>query len=112
MDNKELEIVWFDVGELDYSVGTADEWELNERTLKEGTCVNESLRFLQVDVAANGLVNPLIITEEKKVLIGNQRLCVARSLGIERVACVVTVREHGYEAKVATHKPTEYNKRF
>lgn len=102
-------VQWLPAASLYYSAGQAHEWIENIRSLQNGTCKTPQLTVLRADVRENGITNPLLIDSERMVLIGNQRLCVARSLDIDLVPCITVENSKAYEMKLKTYKTTLYD---
>jgi len=104
------EIISISTNELSYGVGLSQGWSRLEQDMREGRSKIQQHTTLLDDVSRNGIVNPLIVTSDKKVLIGNQRLLVAKVLDIDNLPCVVVDPKEGYAIKVDMYKETEYDR--
>lgn len=56
----------------------------------------EKWEEFKIDIAANGILNPIICTEGYTVVAGNERLRAAKEVGLEEVEC--TVKDYGGNA--------------
>ena len=54
-------------------------------------------------IKARGIINPLLVTEDYQVYIGNQRLAAVCSLGIERVPCVIVRSSDDVKAALSAY---------
>ncbi len=92
--------------DLHYTANAPHEWEewgavladddASAESYREGTML-WSLILLREDMKEHGCVNYLIVDPDGGVIVGNRRLCVAKTLGIDSLSCRTMIEEGSVE---------------
>lgn len=94
----DLRYKWQDCEE-DYLKSRLHERYITDPLYREGLFNggNKTLPLLFLDIRANGIRDPLNVYQDDdayRIIRGNQRLAIARALGIEQLKCIVHASKH------------------